>query len=177
MRTTHPVTTKLGSYVPLVMLMAWLDSGEIHLETVWHFLNIYFGCVFPKSDTLLDILLYLMNYWSDRCERKERCIGGILGELYDLDLWPHTWLRPWICQGQFQNSCISGIVIWSIRNEQEANQLDTGLTVWSCNFFGVLNKTSMNQNDFHNRIAGKYDAVHLDSTWIYWNQQLLVLFC
>ena len=33
---------------------------------------------------------------------------------------------------KFQNSCISGIVIWLMWNEKKANQLDTGLTVWFC---------------------------------------------
>ena len=32
---------------------------------------------------------------------------------------------------KFQNSCISGIVIWLMWNKKKANQLDTGLTVWS----------------------------------------------
>ena len=34
----------------------------------------------------------------------------MLGIIYDLDLWPHSWPWPWMFQGQFQNSCISGIV-------------------------------------------------------------------
>ena len=33
---------------------------------------------------------------------------------------------------KFQNNCISGIVIWLLWIEKKANQLDTGLTVWSC---------------------------------------------
>ena len=33
---------------------------------------------------------------------------------------------------KFQNGCTLGIVIWLMWNEKKANQLDTGLTVWSC---------------------------------------------
>ena len=42
----------------------------------------------------------------------------------DLDLWFFKVI--------FQISCISGIVIWLMWNKKKANQLDTGLTVWSC---------------------------------------------
>ena len=38
---------------------------------------------------------YLKNGWSDWCETKKRRISWILGELCDLDLWPHPW--PWTC--------------------------------------------------------------------------------
>ena len=34
---------------------------------------------------------YLRNGWSDWCETKRKCIGWILGWIYDLDLWPHSW--------------------------------------------------------------------------------------
>ena len=32
MRTTHTVTAKLGRYIPLAMLITWLDFGEILFE-------------------------------------------------------------------------------------------------------------------------------------------------
>ena len=41
-------------------------------------------------------------------------------------------LHLWIFKVKFQNSCIWGIVIWLMWNKKKANQLDTGLTVWSC---------------------------------------------
>ena len=43
---------------------------------------------------------YLRNSWSDWCETKMKCIGGILGTIYDINLWPHSWPRPWMFQGQ-----------------------------------------------------------------------------
>ena len=42
---------------------------------------------------------------------------------HDLDLW--------YFKVKFQNSCISEIVIWLMWNKKKANQLDTGLHVWS----------------------------------------------
>ena len=56
-RTTQPITTKLGSYIPPVMLITWLDFGGILLEILF-FCQIFledFGCVFSTSNTLLDI--------------------------------------------------------------------------------------------------------------------------
>ena len=85
-RTTQLIITKLGSYIPLVMLITWLGQ------------TLYWT--------------YLRNGWSDWCEMKRRCISWILGELCDLDLWPHPWAWPAIFKVKFQNSCISGIVIW-----------------------------------------------------------------
>ena len=43
---------------------------------------------------------YLRNGWSDWCETKRRCIGWMLAELFDLDLWPHPWPWPLIFQGK-----------------------------------------------------------------------------
>ena len=33
-RTTHQITIKRGSFIVLVMVITWLDFGEILLETV-----------------------------------------------------------------------------------------------------------------------------------------------
>ena len=52
---------------------------------------------------------YLRNGWSDWCETKRRCIGWILGELCDLDLWPHTW--PWPCNF---NVKVCNSLIWGM---------------------------------------------------------------
>ena len=76
------------------MLITWLDFIVILLETHF-FCQIFFEIldVFFQGKTLY--WTYLRNGWSDWCETKRRCIGWILGELCDLDLWPHTW--PWPC--------------------------------------------------------------------------------
>ena len=65
-RTTHPITTKLGSFIP----------PQKKLD------------VFFQGQTLF--WAYLRNGWCDWCETKRKCIGWILGILCDLDLWPHS---------------------------------------------------------------------------------------
>ena len=50
---------------------------------------------------------YFSNRWSDWYEMKRRCISWILGELCDLDLWPHPW--PWPFKVKVVNSLIWGI--------------------------------------------------------------------
>ena len=35
MKTTHLITTKFGSFIPLVMLITWLDFGEILFDFFW----------------------------------------------------------------------------------------------------------------------------------------------
>ena len=83
--------------------LCWKPFCQIFFEN--------FGCVFFQNQTLY--WKYLRNGWSDLCETKRRCISWILGKLCKLDLWPHLWPWPWIFfKVKFQNSCISGIVIW-----------------------------------------------------------------
>ena len=41
-------------------------------------------------------------------------------------------IHLWFFKVKFQNSCIWGIVIWLMWNKKRANQLETGMTVWSC---------------------------------------------
>ena len=78
--------------------------------------------------------VYLRNYRSDWRETKRRCIGWILGELCDLDFWPHPW--PWalIFKIKLQNRFISEIVIWMMWNRKKSNKLYTGwlyaLALW-----------------------------------------------
>ena len=50
------------------------------------------------------------NGWSDWYETKRRCIGWILGELCDLDLWPHSW--PWPCSFKVK---VWNSLIWGMR--------------------------------------------------------------
>ena len=109
MLITHPVTTKLGSFIPLVMHITWLDFGEILWDSFsWRILffkilDVFFFKV--KRFCPISGMVGLINV-----KQKRNCIDWTLGELYDLDLWPHSWPGPWIFQGQIQNSCISGIV-------------------------------------------------------------------
>ena len=93
------------------MLLIWLDYGGTLLETFLpNFLWKFRMCFFQNQPLYW---IYLRNGWSDWCETKRRCISWILGKLCKLDLWPHPWPWPWIFfKVKFQNSCISGIVIW-----------------------------------------------------------------
>ena len=100
-RTTQPITTKLGSYIPLVMSIVWLDFGEILLETFWFFFCRiffeYFGCVFSRSNTPLDIsqqwLVWLM--WNEK-------------ELHRMDtgwtMWPWPLTSPMTSTFDFSRS-------------------------------------------------------------------------
>ena len=123
-RTTQQITTKLGSYIPLVMLINWLDIGGILLEIP--FCQIFFenfGCV--QGQTLY--WTYLRNGWSDWCETKRRCIGWILSELCDLDLWPDPW--PWRFKVNVWNSLIWGMGGWLTWNERDVSRSFTTMTV------------------------------------------------
>ena len=63
----------------------------------WQIFFENFGCVFFK---VKHYCTYLRNGWFDWCGTKRRHISWILGELCDLDLWPHPWPWPLIFQGQ-----------------------------------------------------------------------------
>ena len=82
-RTTRPIITKLGSY----MLINWSDFGGILWENL--FCQIFFenfGCVFSRSNTLLDI----SQEWLVRLMWNEK-------EVHRMDTgwtmwpWPLTW--------------------------------------------------------------------------------------
>ena len=60
-RTTQPITTKLGSYIPLVMFITWLEEffGKLFLPNfLWK--------LFSQGQTLY--WTYLRNGWSHWCE-------------------------------------------------------------------------------------------------------------
>ena len=69
-RTTQPITTKLGSYISLIMVITWLDFGGILFETF--FLPIFSSKIldvfFQGQTLLLDIsqewLVQLM--WNEK---------------------------------------------------------------------------------------------------------------
>ena len=104
-RTTQPISTKLRSYIPLVLLITWLDFGEILLGTLFAKFSLKILDVYFQGQTFY--WTYFSNRWSDWYETKRRCISWILGELCDLDLWPHPW--PWPFKVKVVNSLIWGI--------------------------------------------------------------------
>ena len=98
-RTTHRSTTKLGSFVANVMVIFWLDFGEIVLETViFGKFSLKIWDVFFQGQILF--WPFVRNGWSNWYEMKNYCIGWILGTICDLELWPHSWPWPWMFQGQ-----------------------------------------------------------------------------
>ena len=127
----EPIITKLDSYISLVMVITWLDFEGILLETLflanflWKFRMSFFkvkhsighisGMVGP-----IDVKRKggaSVGYWVNY-------VTLTFDLTHDLDLW--------FFKVKFQNSCIRGIVIWLMWNRKKANQLNTGLTVWSC---------------------------------------------
>ena len=64
-------------------------------------------CVFFQGQTLF--WPYIRNGRSNWCQTKRKCIGWILGRLYDLALWPHPWPWPWSLKVRVWNSFILGI--------------------------------------------------------------------
>ena len=107
MRTTHWITTKTwqlhcsghGYYV----IRFWSSSVSF-----WPIFFTNFGCVFFQCQTLF--WSYLRNGWLDWCETKRKCIGGTMGTVCDLDLWPHSDLDLVCFKVKFRNSSISWVV-------------------------------------------------------------------
>ena len=109
-RTTQPITTKLCSYISLVMVITWLDFGGILFKTlIWtNFLGKFQMCFFKVKHSIglisgmvgpFDVkrkggtsVGYWVNYVTLTCDLT-----------HDLDLW--------FFMVKFQNSCIWGIVI------------------------------------------------------------------
>ena len=86
--------------------------------------------VFFQAQTLY--WTYLRNGWSDWCEMKEMHWLDTGWTMWPRPLTPPMTLTFDFFKVEFQNSCISGIVIWLIWNKKKANQLHTELIVWSC---------------------------------------------
>ena len=130
-RTTQPITTKLGSYTPLVMLITWLDFRGILVETVIlaNFLWKFRMCFFKVKHSFGHISGMV---GSINVKRKGVALVGYWVNYLTLtfDLTPDLDLS--FSKVKCQNSCFSGIVIWLMWNKKKANQLDNGLTVWSC---------------------------------------------
>ena len=132
-RTTEPIATKLSSYISFVMLVTWLDLRVILFETLFlpNFLWKFWMCFFKVKCSIGHIWGMVgpidvkrkgdasVGYWVNY-------VTSTFDLTHDLDLW--------FFKVKFQNSCISGIVIWLMWNKKKANQLGTGLTVWSCLF-------------------------------------------
>ena len=130
-RIIQLIITKLGNYIPLVMIITWLHFGRIQFETFFfaNFLRKFRMCFFKVKHSIWHISGMVgpidvkrkggawVGYWVNY-------VTLTFDLTHDLDLW--------FFKVKFQNSCIWGIVIWLMWNKKKVNQLDTGLTVWSC---------------------------------------------
>ena len=74
-RTTHPIITKFGSYIPLVMLITWINCRGILSDNV-------FGITFFKS---LDVFLQGQTLW--------------------WPYFRNGWMYYGIGQGEFRHQC------------------------------------------------------------------------
>ena len=61
---------------------------------------------------------------------ERKCIDWMLGQLCDLNLWPHACLWLEIFKVKFWNSFISGIRSLIYVKWKEVNRLDAGLSMW-----------------------------------------------
>ena len=110
MRTTHSITTKLGSFVPIAMLITWLFFGEILLETcvcVCEFILKISDCVFFKVKLfghisrmvgLIDVKWNgsaLVGYWVHYVTLTFDLTHDLDFEFFKVKFW---------------NGCVSGIV-------------------------------------------------------------------
>ena len=100
-RTVQPITTKLGSYISLIMFITWFDLGGMLLKLLFcHIFFENFGCVF-QDQTLF--WTYLRNGWSDWCDTKR---VALVRYWVNYMTWPLTspMALNFIFQGQISKS-------------------------------------------------------------------------
>ena len=98
-RATHPIATKLGRYITLVMLSTWLNSPEKFClklflnEFLRKILNAFWGMGLQGQ---IWNLLYLSQKWFNCHDIKSKHIDWTLGLKWDHRVWPWPWPWPWI---------------------------------------------------------------------------------
>ena len=125
-KTSDGITTKLGTYIPLVMLIIWIDFGEILLETFFSEFEIKKCFVKVTQDQTL-YWPYSQNGWSAWHGMKRKYISWILDVILTFDLTHDPDLG--FFKVKFQNSCISGI-FGLIDVKRKGNLLDIGPTIY-----------------------------------------------
>ena len=99
-RTTQPITTKLGSYITLGRLITWLDFGGILLKfyVLPNFLWKFWMCFFKVKHCIGHIsgMVGLIDVKRKRGASVECWVNWVT-----FDLWPQPWPWPLIFQGQF----------------------------------------------------------------------------
>ena len=107
----------------------WLDFGAILIEAFYlcYFFSSKFWMIFFQGQRI--DWPYLMNGWFDWNDLERKYIASILGELFDLGLWPHP--LPWrISWSNFEIAVSQELFVWLMWNEKEADQLNTGTNKW-----------------------------------------------
>ena len=101
---------------PLVMLITWSDYGGILLKNI--FLANFFLQFWSNTRP------YHRNGWSNFMKWKESALVWILGEICDLDLWPHPWPWPWIfSRSNFKIAVSQEVLFWLMWSKKEVNQI------------------------------------------------------
>ena len=100
---TRLTTTALSSYIPLVMLVTWLDFDELLLiiGSAGGIFFQYFGCIFQGQSLYW---AYLRNSWSNRRETKRKCISWILSKQVTWHLTSHLALTLEFSRSTFEIS-------------------------------------------------------------------------
>ena len=140
------------------MLITWLDFG-----------GKYFFAKFSLK--ILDVSFqgqtlywtYLRHGWSNWCETKRRCIGWILGEICDLDRWPHPW--PWPCSFKVK---VWNSLIWGMRGliDMERKGCEWIIHDHDCDLWvtmvGWVDVPYSDWGDFRRRCA-----IDISSSWLW----------
>ena len=156
-RITPPITSKHGSYIPLVMLITWFNFGGILLETFLHIFFLNFWMCFFKinhSSGRISGMVCLIDV-----KRKGGTLVGCWVNYVTLNVDLTCDLDIWFFKVKFQNSSISGIVIWLMWNKKKANLHS------DCRVTGVTSDVGMPSTDlvpyYYNRITVKFCMCHI----------------
>ena len=131
MRTSHWITTKHGRFIALVMVITWLDFGEVLLETsiLANFLQKFQMCFFKVK-----------HYFG----RISGMVGPIdvkrkgsasVGYWVQYLTWPLTSLMTLtlaISKSNFEIALCQELLVWLMWNENVVSWYDTGPIIWPC---------------------------------------------
>ena len=126
MRTTHRITSKHYSFITLVIVITWLDFGEVLLETVIlaNFLEKKFGYVFSRSNTILAISQeWLVRLMWNKKELHPLHTGYIMWP------WPLTSLMTLtlhVSRSHFEITVSQELLVWLIWNEKVVSNMILG---------------------------------------------------
>ena len=106
-RTTHWITTKRGSFIAVVMVITWLDFGEVLLETfiLANFLYKFRMCFFKVKHYFGHI-----SGMVGPIDAKRKGSAWILSTICDIDLYLTHDLDLGCFKVKFWNSSISGTI-------------------------------------------------------------------